>query len=80
MSTIFTIIINLSDKSMVFQLLAVSERESFIRLGRANQRKIICTVGKGELLTMAGHLGCSRIQPVFSSPIPVIILEWKLCR
>lgn len=72
MSTIFTIIIKLFDKSMVFQLLAVCEGESPIRLGRANRRKIICTVGKAELLTMAGHLGCSCIQPVFSSPVPVI--------
>ncbi|KFW04836.1 Zinc finger and BTB domain-containing protein 7C, partial [Eurypyga helias] len=52
----------------------------FTRQGRANQRKIICTVGKGEFLTMAGHLECSHIQPVFSSPVPVIIFEWKLCR
>lgn len=80
MSTIFTIIIKLSDKSMVFQLLAACEGASPIRLERGNQRKIICTVGKGELLTMAGHLGCSRIQPVFSSPVPVIIFKWKLCR
>lgn len=80
MSTIFTIIIKLSDKSRVFKLLAACERENPIRLGRAIRRKIIFTVGNGELLTMARHLECSCIQLVFSFPVPVIIFEWKLCR
>lgn len=52
MSTIFTIIIiKLSDRGMVLQLLAVSP----IRL---SQRTIIFTVGKAEMVTMAGSLGC----------------------
>lgn len=73
MSTIFTIIIiKLSDRRMVLQLLAVSP----IRL---SQRTIILTVGKVELVTMAGPLGCF-VFSLFSSLSSVIAFEWNLCR
>jgi len=56
----------------VLQLLAVSP----IRL---SQRTIILTVGKAELVTMAGPLGCF-VFSLFSSLSSVIAFEWNLCR